>query len=75
MHVYVDNVWATPSTLHMRVHVWGVDNKWRRRFDCHVPLSTIPPQALEPLLALVKDELFTPDDLDQPVLPGEWPQA
>lgn len=53
MLVSVDNVWATPSTLHMRVTVWGDRHQWRHKYDCHVPIETIPDEAVAPwLLAL-----------------------
>ena len=46
MQVQVDNLWASPSTLHMRVTVWGPDNKWRQRFDEAVPFADIPDEVL-----------------------------
>lgn len=50
MEVMVDNVWATPSTLHLRVTVWGPDRKWRHRYDAVVPTNDIPEEAVLPWL-------------------------
>lgn len=50
MKVQVDNVWATPSALHMRVTVWADDGRWRHRYDVHVPAEEIHPEAVEMLL-------------------------
>lgn len=50
MEVSVDNVWTSPSTLHMRVTVWGPDHKWRNKYDAAVPLEDIPEEALLPWL-------------------------
>lgn len=49
MDVAVDNVWASPSTLHMRVTVWNDARTWRHKYDVAVPLAEIPPEALQPL--------------------------
>lgn len=67
MEVQVDNVWATPSTLHMRVSVWGPDHKWRQKFDAHVPIDSIPEESL---VAIVAGFLIAPEDDVQPRLPG-----
>lgn len=53
MKVQVDNVWATPSALHMRVTVWSDNSAWRHRYDVHVPASEIAPEAIS---LLVRDE-------------------
>lgn len=58
MQVTVDNVWATPSTLHMRVTVWGPDHRWRHRYDAHVPVEDIPDEALEALTLTRRDEAW-----------------
>lgn len=50
MQVQVDEFWATPSTLHMRVIVWGPDYKWRHKYRVDVPLVELEPEALRPLL-------------------------
>lgn len=50
MQVQVDNVWATPSTLHMRVTIWGPDYKWRHKYDATVPLEDISDEAIMPWL-------------------------
>lgn len=46
MEVTVDNVWATPSTLHVRVTVWGDRYQWRHKYDCAVPTAEIPEEAV-----------------------------
>lgn len=72
MYVTVDNVWASPSTLHMRVTVWGPKNQWRHRYDAAVPLSEIPAEAIEPMLLKVKDDLGW-ESIDDIPLPFEIP--
>lgn len=46
MQVTVDNLWSTPSTLHMRVTVWGPGEKWRHRYDIALALDELPEEAL-----------------------------
>lgn len=67
MEVTVDNVWATPSTLHMRVTVWGPGHKWRHRYDAAVPVSEIPEEAVAALVRL-DDRDETREDLEQDAL-------
>ena len=50
MQVTFDNVWSSPSTLHMRVTVWGPGDRWRHRYDLSVPLDEIPQEALRGLV-------------------------
>lgn len=50
MIVQVDNVWATKSTLHMRVTVLDNDGRWRHRYYPAVPLAEIPVEAVAPLV-------------------------
>jgi hypothetical protein len=49
MEVNVHNVWASPSTLHMRVTVWPNSRLWRQKFDVAVPISTIPVESISAL--------------------------
>jgi len=65
MQVQVDNVWATPSALHCRVTVWGEGNRWRKRFDVHVPRDEIAPEAIG--LLLREDQVHYLEDV---ALPG-----
>lgn len=65
MKVQVDNVWATPSALHMRVTVWADDNRWRHRYDVHVPREEISPEAIAVLLR--EDQVHYLEDV---ALPG-----
>lgn len=50
MTCQVDDFWATPSTLHMRVIVWGPDFKWRQKFRVDVPIGDLSEDSLRPLL-------------------------
>ena len=50
MRVTADEVWATPSTLHVRVIVHADDNRWRHKYYVSVPFSEIPEEALAPWL-------------------------
>jgi len=50
MKVSVDNVWSSPSTLHLRVHVWGPQGNWRHKYDIAIPLEEIPEEALRGLV-------------------------
>ena len=45
MKVMIDNVWATPSNLHVRVTVWE-DGKWRHKYNVTCPISEIPDEAV-----------------------------
>jgi hypothetical protein len=60
MEVQIDNVWATPSTLHMRVTVWGPSNKWRHRYDASVPMDDIDEHVAAMFGAYVDDT--TPEE-------------
>lgn len=46
MQVEVDQVWATPSTLHVRVIVHDDQRRWRHKYYASVPLAEIPEEAL-----------------------------
>jgi len=67
MQVQVDNVWASPSTLHVRVTVWGPEQKWRHRYDCAVPLEEIPEEALQALTLERRDSAWREDLQDIPL--------
>ena len=62
MEVAVDQVWATPSTLHMRVLVFGPDRKWRHKYLCSVPVDQIPEEAIEALLVRNPDTRCSCDE-------------
>lgn len=55
--VDVDEVWATPSTLHVRVHVRADDGTWRHKYYCSVPLSEVPEEALVMMIQRYMDEV------------------
>lgn len=67
MQVSVDNLWATPSGLHMRVTVWGPDRQWRHRYDAMVPVAEISPEAVCSLFNLVTDDTWHEDLSDIPL--------
>lgn len=63
MDVMLDNVWASPSTLHGRVTVWGPGRRWRHRYDVAVPLAEIPVEAVQAMWqGMVED--WHREDLD-----------
>jgi hypothetical protein len=57
MQVQIDEVWATPSTLHVKVTVSADDYRWRYRAYPSIPLKEVPTEALTMLLAFVMDEV------------------
>lgn len=67
MKVTVDQVWATPSTLHVRVIVWGDAQQWRRKHYVAVALEDVEPSAVEALTLLARPER-DPDDTNQAAL-------
>jgi len=67
MEVQVDNVWSSPSTLHMRISVWGPEHKWRQKFNAAVPLEAIPQEALAGVVAYF---ILEAQDDPQDALPG-----
>lgn len=67
MTVTVDNIWATPSGLHMRVTVWGPENRWRHRYDAMVPVEEIHAEAVSALFDIVADDKWAEDLSDIPL--------
>jgi len=63
MQVQVDNVWSSPSTLHLRVTVLDSEGRWRHRYYPTVSLLEIPVEALAPLLAYFTTEQDDPRQL------------
>jgi len=59
--VQVDNVWATPSTLHMRVTIWNAAFTWRQRHDVHVPVAEIPREAVDALWTGLVEDTWDPE--------------
>lgn len=57
----VDNVWATPSALHMRVTVWSADWRYRHKYQVAVPLEDIPSEAIDALWTHNVEEKHDPD--------------
>ena len=41
MRAAVDNVWTSPSTLHMRVLVWYGRHNGLKKFECSIPLADL----------------------------------
>lgn len=58
MRVEIDQVWATPSTLHVRAIVHDDNGRWRHKYYPSIPLAEIPEEALV---------MLTQAYLDQPV--------
>ena len=65
--VAVDNVWATPSGLHMRVTVWSRDKRYRHKYECFVPVAEISSEAVSALFALTAEEDWREDLEDIPL--------
>lgn len=63
MQVQIDDVWASPSTLHVRVTVLDSEGRWRHRYYPAVALDEIPVEALAPLLAYFTSESGDPRQL------------
>ncbi len=62
----VDNIWASPSALHLRVHVMADDCRWRHKYEVTVPVSDIPEEAIASLWVAFESELIVDDvELDQ----------
>lgn len=55
MNVDVDDVWATSSTLHLRVTVSGEDYAWRHRYYPAIPLAEIPEEAITAIYGFYLD--------------------
>lgn len=51
MDITVTGLWASPSTLHLRLMVQGKRKSWVRFANVHVPLSEIPSE-VRSLIAL-----------------------
>lgn len=59
MQVIVDDVWASKSTLHLRVTVMDDDGRWRHRYYPAVTLAEIPAEAIAPLVGYFTSEIET----------------
>ena len=60
MRVAIDEVWSSPSTLHMRVLVWGPENKWRHKYWTSVPFDDLPEEVITALVGHLMDS--TPEE-------------
>lgn len=60
MRVEIDQVWATPSTLHVRCIVHDDNGKWRHKYYPSIPLAEIPEEALVMVIQRYMDE--TPEE-------------
>lgn len=47
MEAEIVRIWASPSTLHLRLVYWGKQKKWMKSADVHIPLAEIPSQVRE----------------------------
>lgn len=57
MQVVVDQVWATPSTLHLRVIVMDDQQRWRHKYYPSVLLEDIPEEALVMIMQRYLDQV------------------
>lgn len=57
MMVTVDQVWATPSTLHLRVIVHDDQHRWRHKYYPSIALEDIPEEALVMIIQRYMDEV------------------
>lgn len=64
--VQVDEVWSSPSQLHVRVTVHDDNWRWRHKFYAAIPLQELEPSALTSLAELLLD--LEPEE-DQLTLP------
>lgn len=51
MDAKISHMWASPSTLHLRLEITGKHNSWTAFADCHFPLDDIEPEVIEQILA------------------------
>lgn len=65
--VSVDNIWATPSTLHMRVTVWNATYRYRHKYEIAVPVAEIPEDAISALWTANVEEKWDPETEDVPL--------
>jgi hypothetical protein len=63
MQVQIDQVWASPSTLHARVIVHDDQGRWRHKYYPSVALEDIPIEAVAPLLAYFDTGIDDPRQL------------
>lgn len=67
MKVLVDDVWASPSNLHVRVTVSADDGRWHHKYYEAVPLETIPEEALVDMLAFLMKHADVVEQRDTPL--------
>lgn len=65
--VSVDNVWASPSTLHMRVTVWGPTWRYRHKYDVALSLDEVPREALAAIWEHFEEQTWSEDRLQDPL--------
>jgi hypothetical protein len=65
--VLVDDLWASKTTLHMRVTVSGDDYSWRRRFYEAIPFEDIPTEALIGLTGYLVTNAPTEEEYNIPL--------
>jgi hypothetical protein len=61
MRVEIDQVWATPSTLHVRAIVHDDQGRWRHKYYPSIAIDDIPEEALAMLLGRVEDSVREED--------------
>jgi len=65
MEVRLVRIWASPSTLHLRLLVLGRGNAWHKFTEIHVPISEL---SWDDLASLMHSEPSRQDGWQQPGL-------
>lgn len=60
MRVEIDQVWATPSTLHVRAIVHDDNGRWRHKYYPSIPLDEIPEEAV-----IMLTQRYLDDNVDE----------
>lgn len=71
MDISLSGLWASPSTLHLRLVVRGRENRWVRFYNLHIPMEEIPAVVVNSIVAAhasVVDGLEAEADPGQPPL-------
>lgn len=68
MDINLSRIWASPSTLHLRLLYGASDGSWVRSRELHVGWEVLPPETRRQLMmALGQDREGTTDEEDVPL--------
>lgn len=67
MKLSIDNVWTSPTMLHVRVTTWGDDGQRWRKYHAATPLDTVEPDAIKALVAYAQGQEHLPSVHDVPL--------